>query len=241
MVNLGSPPMLLATGLILSGAVAVCAYRVRALIRCGLAAAVALGTITFCLGYRSGGLLHFLEPAFPPGPGPEKGVVGRNCQGVASRCVAGAGHGGPGTLLALLSLSVGREWAYIPFVATMAAAMADTWATEIGTRGSARPRLVTAGRPVQRGSSGAVSAAGTAASILGGAFFGALALAALAIEPVDASSAAGVQVLAGGCWVGHAAALWIAFSGLPSRPGITALAVAEARRRPSTGAGHEPS
>lgn len=58
-----------------------------------------------------------------------------------------------------------------------AAAAADTWATEIGTRFGGTPRLVTSGRAVPRGTSGGVSLAGLLGGAAGAAVVGALAVA----------------------------------------------------------------
>jgi uncharacterized protein (TIGR00297 family) len=64
-------------------------------------------------------------------------------------------------------------WAIV--VGSLAAAQADTWATEIGAHSPEPPRLITTGRPTDRGTSGAVSPLGTAGGALG-----ALAMAGLA-------------------------------------------------------------
>jgi uncharacterized protein (TIGR00297 family) len=49
----------------------------------------------------------------------------------------------------------------------LAAATADTWATELGTRYGGRPRLITDLRPVPAGTDGGVTPAGVAASLAG--------------------------------------------------------------------------
>jgi uncharacterized membrane protein len=59
----------------------------------------------------------------------------------------------------------------------LAAAAADTWATEIGTLAGGRPRTLLGWRAVPPGTSGAVSAAGTAALVAGAAFVALLAIA----------------------------------------------------------------
>ncbi len=73
----------------------------------------------------------------------------------------------------------GSLW-YAGFLGALAAAAADTWATEIGTLGGSRPRLVTTWREAPPGTSGAVSALGTFGAALGAA---AVALAAWPFAP----------------------------------------------------------
>ncbi|MFN0099110.1 MAG: DUF92 domain-containing protein [Gemmatimonadaceae bacterium] len=70
----------------------------------------------------------------------------------------------------------------------LAAAAADTWATEIGTLWGAAPRMVTTGRPVPPGVSGGVTWAGSGASVVAAAL---IALASVWILP-DAPRAGGV-------------------------------------------------
>ncbi len=53
------------------------------------------------------------------------------------------------------------------FVGALATVTADTWATELGTLSSQPPRLVTSGRRVPPGTSGGVTAAGSASAAAG--------------------------------------------------------------------------
>lgn len=76
-------------------------------------------------------------------------------------------NGGAAALAALLG-----SW---PGVAgAVAAATADTWATEIGTRSPTPPRLITTGAAVAPGANGGMTLLGTAGGVLGAAVIGAL-------------------------------------------------------------------
>lgn len=78
-------------------------------------------------------------------------------------------NGGAGALLALANaFQPGEVWPWLAFAGAMAAVNADTWATELGVLNSTPPRLITSGKPVERGTSGAVSGLGYLAA-LGGA------------------------------------------------------------------------
>jgi uncharacterized protein (TIGR00297 family) len=61
----------------------------------------------------------------------------------------------------------GEGWAIL--TGGLAAAQADTWATEIGATAKVAPRLVTTWAPVIPGTSGAVTLRGTLAGVAGGA------------------------------------------------------------------------
>ena len=74
---------------------------------------------------------------------------------------------------------------YLPFLfgayaGALAAATADTWATEIGVLSRTAPRMITTGRVAEAGTSGAVTWIGSIASIAGALFIG-LAAALLAV------------------------------------------------------------
>lgn len=56
---------------------------------------------------------------------------------------------------------------WIAFAGALAAATADTWASEIGRHSRTRPRLITSGTPVPAGTDGGVSLLGTTGGIAG--------------------------------------------------------------------------
>ena len=70
--------------------------------------------------------------------------------------------------------------------ASLGAAAADTWATSLGARSRRLPRLITTGRPVPAGTSGALSWVGTVGALLGAGTVGlaaALAFHSMALWP----------------------------------------------------------
>jgi uncharacterized protein (TIGR00297 family) len=76
-------------------------------------------------------------------------------------------NGGVAWLLVLVHVLAPGAWAYWGFVGSLAAAAADTWATEIGPLSRRPPRMILSGRPVEPGTSGAVSPGGTLAGFAG--------------------------------------------------------------------------
>lgn len=84
-------------------------------------------------------------------------------------------NGGLYTLAALGSLLAPAPVWVAAGAGALAAATADTWGTEIGTLSRRAPRMVGSWRPAAPGSSGAVTVAGTAASVAGALFVAVLA------------------------------------------------------------------
>lgn len=77
-----------------------------------------------------------------------------------------ANGGIPGALM-ILHMFTGAEMHYIYYLAALAAATADTWATEIGTMAGQRPRLITSMQPVEPGRSGGITPIGLLGAALG--------------------------------------------------------------------------
>jgi len=137
---------------------------VRWLTRRGAAAALAVGLATaWGTGWRGVLLLFafFVSSSLLTRKTAEDGGGRRNERQVLA-------NGGVAALAALAG-----SWP--AFAGALAAATADTWATEIGSRSRAAPRLITSGAPVPAGTSGGITLLGTLGGLAGAAFIGALA------------------------------------------------------------------
>jgi uncharacterized protein (TIGR00297 family) len=75
-----------------------------------------------------------------------------------------------GGIAALAALAGNWTW----FAGALAAATADTWATEIGRHSPTPPRLISNGTPVPAGTDGGITLLGTTGGIAGAAFIGGL-------------------------------------------------------------------
>ena len=177
-----------AASLLAAAGLALAGYAVGWLTRGGTLAAAAVGGILLAFGgipgfvllsffFLSGSLLTYGRTR----PGGERSGRGRTWQQV----VANGGVAAVGALL------IGRfpqlGWAVV--TGAIAAALADTWGTEFGTKARRPPRLITSGRPVPPGTSGGVTVLGTLAGVLGAGLLGGLA-AAMGVPPVSAVAGA---------------------------------------------------
>ncbi|HEY3279188.1 MAG TPA: DUF92 domain-containing protein [Gemmatimonadales bacterium] len=125
----------------------------------GAGAALAVGAATvWGLGWRG---FVLLLAFFVSGSLLTKGGGQRNARQVVA-------NGGVAAVAALFG-----AW---PIAAgALAAAAADTWATEIGAFSPTPPRLITSGAPVPRGTHGGITPLGTAGGVLGAVVLGGLA------------------------------------------------------------------
>ncbi len=169
-------------GLAAGVGIAWLAFRARSLDRSGMVAAAILGTVVFGLGglawalvlltffITSSGLSVFFksrkagaEQDFAKGSRRDAGQVMAN--------------GGMAGILALAffllnGITPGNRltsFLWLGFAASLAAANADTWATELGVLSPSQPVLITRFKQVPKGTSGGVSLVGTLAALGGSA------------------------------------------------------------------------
>lgn len=164
-------------GLLFSSGVALFAYRRRSLNRSGAAGAVISGTSIFGMGGASWGLslIYFFVSSSLLSHFRERdkadAAADKFSKGAQRDMTQAAANGGLATLFALIyglaRTPRTRRLARAGFTGALAAANADTWATELGVLSASTPRLITTGRPVAPGTSGGVTLLGSAASASG--------------------------------------------------------------------------
>jgi uncharacterized protein (TIGR00297 family) len=179
-------------GTLLAVIISVTAWRMRMLSVSGMIAAGVMGTLVFGLGglpwaslliafFISSSLLSrfarnrksHLENNFAKGSNRDAWQVIAN--------------GGVATLLLFITW-IQREvigcsnacfaangWAFLTFAGSLAAANADTWATELGILSKKMPYMITSGKQVPAGTSGAISLAGVLSATGGAALIALLA------------------------------------------------------------------
>lgn len=151
----------------------------------GAAAAGLIGTVVFTGGGMRGAAL--LALLFVSGSVLTRSATGARPGRTAPQVLAN------GTMAAIGAALIPFHQAGWPIlVGALAAAQADTWATEIGASARRPTRLVTTGAQVSPGTSGGVSWRGT-----GGGFGGAAVMATTALV-VGAPATTGISALAGG-------------------------------------------
>jgi len=160
-------------------AVAGTARAVKALSISGALAAALVGFLLFGLGGGWGAaalLLFFITSSALSRFGKKrKDALGYEKGGErdAGQVLA---NGGIAALSAILMyLNPGEDWPAAALLGALAAANADTWATEIGSLAKGSPRLITNFRKAPTGSSGAISLPGTLAALAGGLTLGIMA------------------------------------------------------------------
>ncbi|MBN1431095.1 MAG: DUF92 domain-containing protein [Anaerolineae bacterium] len=177
----------LAIGLIFSSLIGLLAHRRRSLSGSGVVGAVIVGTAIFGFGGWAWGLTlitffvtssllsHYkalikekLAEKFDKGHQRDLGQVLAN--------------GGAGAIIAGIYAIQPNPLLLAAFAGAMATVNADTWATELGVLAKKPPRLITTGREVEVGTSGAVSLLGMLASMGGSLVIGVALAGFLALE-----------------------------------------------------------
>lgn len=168
-----------ATGLLLSGAMALYTQK-RGMLTCGGAvAAFAVATGFYALGRAPMWvllMLFFLSSSLIGKI--KKRAVGKEVQQVSRKegprdCVQVLANSAPALVCLVLYNAFGQNTFLLLAVCAVAASAADTWASEIGTLSKKQPRSILGGKPVPRGLSGGVSLLGFAASLGGAALIAA--------------------------------------------------------------------
>jgi Raf kinase inhibitor-like YbhB/YbcL family protein/uncharacterized protein (TIGR00297 family) len=166
----------LSLGIVLAAFIAVGAYLAKSLNRSGAIAAFILGSVIFGIGGLTWSILlmaFFLSSSLLSRLFKKKKQAVDEKFSKGSRRDSGqvAANGAIAGLLTLLfPFFGGPAWTWAAFAGALAAANADTWATELGVLSKIPPRLITTGKTVEPGTSGGVSIAGTLASLSGAIF-----------------------------------------------------------------------
>ncbi len=189
----------LLVGFLLAIVISALAFYARALSRSGTAAAAGMGAIIFGLGGLNWAILLL---AFFVSSSALSSLANRRKASLNEKAAKGSrrdaaqvlANGGVAAILVLtdrlvqgspaFSLSLARLAPglvlpplslFFAFAASLAAANADTWATELGVLNKRPPVMITTGKRVDPGTSGGVSPTGTLAALGGAGLIGLLA------------------------------------------------------------------
>jgi uncharacterized protein (TIGR00297 family) len=159
-------------GLLLSVLIGYVGYRRGSLAPSGVLGAILLGTLIFGLGGWAWGTLLVVffvsSSALSHFKAARKEAVAEKFSKGGRRDLAQALANGGAAGLAVIGQALWPHPAWwAAFTAAIATVNADTWATELGVLSRAQPRLITSGRPVEAGTSGGVTVAGTLAALAG--------------------------------------------------------------------------
>lgn len=168
-------------GFTLAILVSLAAYRAHTLNRSGAVGAALLGTIFFGLGGLTWSILlltffitsSLLSKVFSKRKASLDEKFSKGSQRDILQVFANGGIAG---IFVLLNLAFPNQaWTWLGCAGALAAANADTWATELGVLSKSAPRLILNGKTVERGTSGGISLTGTLAALTGSALLGLLA------------------------------------------------------------------
>lgn len=174
-----------AMGAVVASAIAFIALRAHSLSRGGAVAAAVVGTAAVAASWYWGALLiaYFIVSSLLSRVGRARkeqltsGVVAKGDARDATQVIANGGIFAASLLLSAITVDKIAVTLSLAALGALAAAAADTWATEIGTLFGGTPRSILTMRPVPPGTSGGVSVVGSLATIAGAAFVAGSALA----------------------------------------------------------------
>jgi uncharacterized protein (TIGR00297 family) len=173
--------------LVSSVLVAVLAYWRGSLSRSGLVGATIVGTLVFGFGGWAWGLtliaFFISSSALSHHKASRKANLADKFEKGHQRDLGQTlANGAVGALCAMAFARSPDSVLFCAFVAAIATVNADTWATELGVLNPTPPRLITSGRTVEVGTSGAVSRLGLLASAAGALTIGVAALVFVAAD-----------------------------------------------------------
>jgi uncharacterized protein (TIGR00297 family) len=171
-----SMPVQILLGFLFAALISFAAYRAHSLSRSGAWGALLEGTIIFGLGGWQWAVLlmaffissSVLTRLF----GKKKASLNEKFDKGGTRDIGQVlANGAVASIFAGLHFFLpSAPWTWVVFAASLAAVNADTWATELGIINPSMPRLITSWKPVESGTSGAVSVYGTLSAAGGAAF-----------------------------------------------------------------------
>jgi len=180
----------LLVGFALAALIGYLGYRRQALSRSGVVGAILTGGLLFGLGGLSGAalLLAFFVSSsalsrFKESQKESLALFEKFSKG-SQRDLGQALANGGAAALCIVGWAITQQPAWwIACAAALAAANADTWATELGVLSKTPPRLITNGQTVEVGASGGVSWRGTAAALAGSLLIALIAFIATLFDP----------------------------------------------------------
>ena len=161
--------------------IAYASYRLRALTVSGAISAAILGTVIFGLGGlgHTAVLLGFflssslLSKLFKDGKRSINEKYAKGSRRDAWQVLANGGVAG--FCVILIAIFPENPLFWLMFCASLAAANADTWATELGIFSKSSPRLITNLKSVEKGTSGGITFIGSLSALAGAAIIAGIA------------------------------------------------------------------
>lgn len=167
----------LTLGLILAILVSALAYWARALTISGAVASVILGTVVFGLGGLSWAILllvFFVSSSLLSrlAGGDKMQLEQKNAKGARRDAGQVMATGGVAGLCVLGFFWTNQPGLFLIYAASLAAANADTWSTELGVLSRKPPILITTRKTVEVGTSGGITLTGTVSGFGGATLMG---------------------------------------------------------------------